>query len=79
MIEAMATGTPVITRPYGAAPEVVVDGQTGFIGESVEDLVAAVKRADTLDRLACRRHVEQRFSVGRMVDDYEALYARMLS
>jgi glycosyltransferase involved in cell wall biosynthesis len=73
MIEAMACGTPVITRPFGAAAEVVVDGRTGFIAESIEDLVSAVKRADTLDRTACRRHVEQRFSVSRMVDEYETL------
>jgi glycosyltransferase involved in cell wall biosynthesis len=77
MIEAMVTGTPVITRPRGAAPEVVADGRTGFIVESVDDLVAAVKRADTLDRHECRRHVEERFSVRRMVDDYEAIYARL--
>jgi glycosyltransferase involved in cell wall biosynthesis len=77
MIEAMVTGTPVITRPRGAAPEVVADGRTGFIVESVDDLVAAVKRADTLDRRECRRHVEERFSVRRMVDDYEAIYARL--
>ena len=77
MIEAMVTGTPVVTRPCGAAPEVVVNGRTGFIAESPEDLVAAVKRVDMLDRGECRRHVEQRFSVRRMVDDYEAVYARL--
>jgi glycosyltransferase involved in cell wall biosynthesis len=77
MIEAMVTGTPVITRPRGAAPEVVAHGRTGFIAESLDDLVAAVKRADTLDRRECRRHVESRFSVRRMVDDYEAVYARL--
>lgn len=77
MIEAMVTGTPVVTRPCGAAPEVVVNGRTGFIADSLEDLVAAVKRVDMLDRGECRRHVEQRFSVSRMVDEYEALYARL--
>jgi glycosyltransferase involved in cell wall biosynthesis len=77
MIEAMATGTPVITRPFGAAPEVVAHGETGFIAETVEDLAAAVRRVETLDRMACRRHVEQRFSVVRMADDYVRLYARL--
>jgi glycosyltransferase involved in cell wall biosynthesis len=77
MIEAMATGTPVITRPFGAVPEVVKDGETGFIADTVEELAAAVARIDSLDRRACRRHVEQRFSVARMAEDYETLYARL--
>jgi hypothetical protein len=42
----------------------------------VDELVEAVKRIDTIDRAACRRHVEARFSVARMVDDYEALFRR---
>jgi glycosyltransferase involved in cell wall biosynthesis len=79
MIEAMACGTPVIARPCGSVPEVVEDGRTGFIGDSVDDLVEAVKRIDTIDRAECRRHVERRFSVPRMVDDYEALYRRAIS
>jgi glycosyltransferase involved in cell wall biosynthesis len=78
MIEAMATGTPVITRPFGAVPEVVKDGETGFIGDTVEDLAAAVGRVGTLDRAACRRHVTERFSVTRMVDDYVGLYASLI-
>jgi glycosyltransferase involved in cell wall biosynthesis len=77
MIEAMVTGTPIVTRPCGAALEIVVNGRTGFISDSVEDLVAAVKRVDMLDRGDCRRHVEQHFSLTRMVDNYEALYARL--
>jgi glycosyltransferase involved in cell wall biosynthesis len=79
MIEAMACGTPVIARPCGSVPEIVADGRTGFVGESVDDLVEAVKRIDTIERAECRRHVEQRFSVARMVDDYEVLYRRAAS
>ena len=79
MIEAMACGTPVIARPCGSVPELIEDGRTGFIGDSVEDLVEAVKRIDTIDRAECRRYVEQRFSVPRMVDDYEVLYRRAVS
>jgi glycosyltransferase involved in cell wall biosynthesis len=74
MLEAMACGTPVIARPRGSVPEIVRPGVSGFIGESVAELVAAVSRVDTIDRAECRRDFERRFSVGRMVDDYEALY-----
>ena len=77
MIEAMATGTPVITRAFGAVPEIIEDGTTGFIGDTVDELAAAVGRVDRIDRATCRRRVEERFSVGRMVDDYERLYARL--
>ena len=79
MIEAMACGTPVIARPCGSVPEIVADGRTGFIADTVDELVEAVKRIDTIDRAECRRHVERRFSVPRMVDDYEALYRRAVS
>ena len=77
MIEAMACGTPVIARARGAVPEVVDPGITGFIGETVDDLVAAVKQVDGLDREACRRRANARFTVTRMVDEYEALYRRV--
>ena len=77
MIEAMACGTPVIARPCGAVPEVVVPGRTGFVGESIVDLVDGVKRIETIDRRECRRHVEALFSVARMADGYEALYRRL--
>jgi glycosyltransferase involved in cell wall biosynthesis len=78
MIEAMACGTPVIARPCGAVPEVVVDGRTGFIADTIDELVHAVKRIYEIDRADCRRDVETRFSVARMVDDYEAIYRRLI-
>ncbi len=77
MIEAMACGTPVVARPCGSVPEVVVHGRTGFLGSSLIELADAVKRIDEIDRAACRRHVEERFSVGRMAQDYEAVYRRL--
>ena len=77
MIEAMACGTPVIARARGAVPEIVEPGITGFIGETVDDLVAAVQQVGGLDREACRRQANARFTVTRMVDQYEALYRRL--
>jgi glycosyltransferase involved in cell wall biosynthesis len=74
MIEALACGTPVIARRCGSVPEVLHDGVTGYIADTVPEMVDAVKRLDLIDRAACRRHVEERFSVARMTDDYERLY-----
>jgi len=79
MIEALACGTPVIACRRGSVPEVIEHGRTGFIADTFDDLVAAVRRVDRLDRAACRRRVERYFSVQRMVDGYESLYLRMLS
>ena len=72
--EAMACGTPVITYPRGAMPELVADGVSGCIVASEGEAVAAIARASTLDRRAVRSHVEGRFTVERMVNGYEALY-----
>jgi glycosyltransferase involved in cell wall biosynthesis len=77
MIEAMACGTPVITRRCGATPEVVADGRTGFVCDDDDGVVRALARLDRIDRAACRRWVEERFSAERMTRDYEAVYARL--
>lgn len=78
MIEAMACGTPVIARPRGSVREVVEEGVTGFIAESVEEAVAAVHAAIGFDRLRCRARFEQRFSATRMAGDYLHLYQRLV-
>jgi glycosyltransferase involved in cell wall biosynthesis len=77
MIEAMACGTPVIARPCGSVPEIVVPGRTGFLGDTLVELAEAVKRLDEIDRAECRRHVERRFSAGRMAEEYEGVYRRL--
>jgi glycosyltransferase involved in cell wall biosynthesis len=79
MIEALACGTPVIARPAGSVPEVLAPGRTGFVADTLDELVDAVKRVDTLDRAVCRRHVEEHFSVGRMADRYEAVYQHLIT
>jgi glycosyltransferase involved in cell wall biosynthesis len=58
-------------------PEVVVDGRTGFVRDGLVDLAEAAKRLDEIDRAACRRHVEERFSAARMAEDYERVYGRL--
>jgi glycosyltransferase involved in cell wall biosynthesis len=82
MAEAMACGTPVLTTPRGAAPEVVADGETGFILEvdRFPDLaVAALNRLGEIDPAACRDRVRQRFSKEAMVAGYEEVFQRLLS
>ena len=74
MVESMACGTPPIAMRRGAAPEIIVDGVTGYLVDSPQDMVPVVDRASEIDPLACRRHVEACFSVDRMVDQYVALY-----
>jgi glycosyltransferase involved in cell wall biosynthesis len=79
MIEAMATGTPVIAMARGSVPEVVADGETGFVCRTIDEMVAAVERADDIDRGACRQRVEQLFTASRMADGYEEVYRRLLN
>ncbi|HEX7082304.1 MAG TPA: glycosyltransferase family 4 protein [Gammaproteobacteria bacterium] len=75
MIEAMACGTPTIAYPCGAVPEIITPGVTGFIVSSEAEAVRAVEEAVFLDRSACRRTFERRFSAARMTREYLALYA----
>jgi len=77
MIEAMATGTPVIATPMGSAPEIVDDGVSGYLASSPEDLAGLLQRAADLDREAVRAQAEDRFSTERMVAAHLALYARL--
>jgi glycosyltransferase involved in cell wall biosynthesis len=76
MIEAFACGTPVIAWRRGSVPEVVDDGVTGYIVDSVEQGVEAVGKLDCLTRADCRRAFEQRFDARRMAMDYVGLYRR---
>ncbi len=78
MTESMASGTPVIAMALGSAPEIVADGETGFLCSSVDDCVAAVAKVHRLSRQACRDHVALNFGVGRMVDGYEAAYRQVM-
>jgi glycosyltransferase involved in cell wall biosynthesis len=78
MIEAMACGTPVIAFRGGSVSEIVDEGVTGFIVESIEEAEEAVRRLPEIDRVECRRRFEQRFSARRMCEDYLAAYERRI-
>jgi glycosyltransferase involved in cell wall biosynthesis len=77
MIEALACGTPVIAWRRGSVPEVIDDGVTGFIVETIEQAVEAVHRIDNLDRARCRTVFERRFDAARMTSDYIEVYKRL--
>jgi glycosyltransferase involved in cell wall biosynthesis len=74
MIEAMACGTPVIAFRRGSVPEVVDEGESGFVVDDVETAVEAVGKAQRLDRWKCRQAFERRFTTVRMANDYVAVY-----
>jgi glycosyltransferase involved in cell wall biosynthesis len=74
MIEAMASGTPVIAFNRGSVPEVVDDGITGFIVEDELGAIGAVQRLAELDRTAVRKRFEQRFTARRMAQEYLGVY-----
>ena len=78
MVEAMACGTPVLAARMGSMPEIVVNGVTGFLCDNVDDAVEKVPLLSSLDRRACRAHVEREFSLERMVDRYLEVYSTAL-
>ncbi len=79
VIEAMACGTPVIANRRGSMAELIVDGKTGFLVDTIGEAVHAVERAGELDRAAIRQHVKDNFSVDRMADSYIELYRRIVA
>jgi glycosyltransferase involved in cell wall biosynthesis len=79
MTEAMACGTPVAAWRNGSVPEVVDDGVTGFVVDSMEELVRAIDRVGELDPRALRARVEERFSAEAMVAGYERAYEHVLA
>ena len=78
MIEAMACGTPVIAMRRGSVPEIIVDGKTGYISDSLSGMVASVKKLDKISREDCREHVLEHFSVEKMIDHYESTFENIM-
>jgi glycosyltransferase involved in cell wall biosynthesis len=77
-IESMATGTPVIARRAGALPEIIEHGRSGFLIDDLQEAAHAVELAGGLNRRQVRQRALGRFSVDRMVDDYERVYATLV-
>ena len=78
VVEALAAGTPVITRPLGSLPEIMRDGEHGLFAWDEDEFAKACRSVHTIDRAVCRAWALARFSAGRMADDYETVYARHL-
>jgi glycosyltransferase involved in cell wall biosynthesis len=79
MIEALASGTPVIAYRRGAVPEVLEDGVSGYVVDGIDEAVRAVARLPALDRARCRAAFAQRFTAARMADDYLRAYRGLIA
>lgn len=79
MIEAMACGTPVIAFKNGSVPEVIDEGKSGFIVNTVEEAIEAVAKVPKLSRSVVREVFEKRFTAWRMAEDYIRLYTSLIS
>jgi glycosyltransferase involved in cell wall biosynthesis len=77
LIESMAAGTPILAFAEGAVPEIVKDGETGFVVDSVESMVQAVGCIEHIDRRNCWGHVTAQFSIRKMAEGYAALYRHL--
>ena len=74
MVEALACGTPVVAWNCGSVPEIIENGKTGFIVESIESAVKALDKVKDLNREDCRKSFEKRFTAKRMAQDYVHVY-----
>ncbi len=79
LAEANAAGVPVIAMDLGSCREVIDDGTTGFLVKGVDEAVLALKRIPEIDEDACRRHVQDNFSIDKMIDGYESVYEEIFA
>jgi len=77
MAESMAAGVPVIAMDLGSCREVIADKETGYLVNSVDEAVDALGKIDHIDRKKCRRRVEESFTIDKMVEGYEKVYAEI--
>jgi glycosyltransferase involved in cell wall biosynthesis len=78
LVEAMACGTPVIIFNRGSAPEVVKNGETGYVVDTIEEMVRVVNKVSTINRRRCREHVELNFDVPKLGKNYLQAYSMVL-
>lgn len=78
MIEAMSCGTPCVAWRAGSVPEIIEDGVTGYVVDSIDAAVERLRQVTMLDRHVVREKFEQRFSASRMAADYVRIYNRLL-
>lgn len=78
IIEAMACGCPVVAFDKGSIPELIRNGETGFVVQDVEGMIDAVKNIGTIDRHTCREHALESFSAKKMADGYEEIYRNLI-
>lgn len=79
LIESMACGTPAIAFNKGAVPEIMVDGKTGFVVDSMNEMIGAVDRIDSINPRECRSQVQNNFSITNMAYEYSALYQQIVN
>lgn len=79
MIESQAVGTPVIAFRRGAAPELIVDGKTGFLVNTASEMIERIGRIGSISRKACREHVFEHFSLEAMLKGYEDSYRKAIT
>ncbi len=77
-VEAQASGTPIISTRFGALPEIIREGETGFVVDSIDQAVLAVEKLGAISPQACRTNAETRFSAATMARGYEAVYRALI-
>ena len=75
-VEALSCGTPVIAYPNGALPEIVEDGKNGYLVNNVDEIVEKIGQLDKIERADCRKTVEEKFSIEKMIDRYEEILSQ---
>jgi glycosyltransferase involved in cell wall biosynthesis len=78
VVESMAAGAPVLAYPRGSMPELIKDGETGFLARDEDEMVQAIASVEKLDRRRCREWIVKEFSVERMIDGYEKVYRQVV-
>ncbi len=79
MIEAIACGAPVVAFRRGSVPEIIEDGRNGFIVSNIDEMAEVIKKVNTISRRECRKTVEEKFAIGKMVEGYEAAFEKIIN